>query len=429
MQVAVVNLGCKVNRVESDRISMDLERFGHELVDQEHAHAVVINTCAVTTEAEKKTRKAVRHAANLPLAPTVVVCGCAVNLNPETYEALGPDVHAVSDKSVVASYIDKLSGGTGVYEQTDENVTFTSAAAEELSHRRLGIKVQDGCDNRCSYCIIWKARGKPTSIPVALVLQSVREAVSQGVQEVVLTGINLGSYEDVDAEGERTDLVGLLKKMLDETDIARIRLSSVEPPDATDELLTLMASHRDRVCSHLHLALQSGCEKTLKEMHRVYTADEFRRIVARARQIMPDICLSTDLIVGFPGETEEDFEESLAFCEEMKFAKIHTFRYSPRPGTPAAARKDQVAPQDSAERSRRIRELQDRMRYEDALSRVGDEEYVLLEKLREGTSGSYHRVVVTGLNETEIAPGDLVKVRFATVAPDAVITATFLEKR
>lgn len=455
MRVNVTNLGCKVNRVESDLITQALIEKGFQIVEQEYAEAIVINTCAVTAEAEKKTRKAIRHAHNLNHNPLVVVTGCAVNLHESAYQALGQRVYTQSDKTAVAPLVCDVLGVTelekpagnlgGLGEDLKNSAREYSVSStthggistqgqafdhfEGYERRRIGIKVQDGCDNRCTYCIIWKARGNPCSVEPDEVLRQINAAVDRGVHEVVLTGINLGSYSSCDPDtGDQIDLSDLLTLIMIHTALLRVRLSSVEPLDADDKLLSVMAAHPERICPHLHLALQSGCDKTLEEMARIYTTQQFREVVSHARKVLPNISLSTDLIVGFPGETDEDFEQTYAFCKEMGFSKIHTFRYSARPGTPAAQRLDQVDPETVAKRSRLIRTLQDEMRHDDAAQRVGMVESVLIEDGRTGTSHSYHRVCVQGFGDVTVDPGDLVYARFDRVDTNGLIYATYLSK-
>lgn len=444
MRLACINLGCKVNRVELDHFIFQFKAQGYEIVEAKDAECIVVNTCAVTTEAEKKTRKAIRRAAQMEHEPQVVVCGCSVSLHPEEIEALHKRVHACTDKFGLLDYVNELMGCEGhgsqpgagivqVAEPAGEDASLTEAALsaelsiEGLSRRRLGIKIQDGCDNRCTYCIIWKARGPARSLAVDEVLQQATRAVAAGVKELILTGINLGTYQ-AEYEGAELDLPDLIDILLERVPIERIRLSSLEPLDASDKLLHCMRRHGERVCRHLHLALQSGCDTTLQEMNRIYSSHEFAERIARARKILPDMSFSTDLIVAFPGETEEHFRQSYEFCRQMGFSKIHTFRYSARPGTPAAQRADQVPAEVSARRSEEIRRLQDELRKQDAQARIGTEELVLIEKDRQGTSGSYHSVQVVGLQGSSLVAGDLVRVRFTGLTESSELIGSFLTK-
>ena len=435
-RVAVSNLGCRVNRVELDAIAGELVAAGCELVDEEAAELVVVNTCAVTGEAEAKARKAVRHAAGLPGHPIVVATGCAASLFADELAALADNVEVEPDKDRVATRalshflpddLSHFAAGAGVGARTNAaecgtvnssavsvNPSSASAAGGVVpspfaqldigesvapghaitptGRMRPGLKVQDGCDHRCTYCIVWKARGRARSLDAADVVSQVRALVSEGAREVVLTGIDLGRYES-----QGLDLAGLLDRVLDQTEVGRVRLSSVEPAGVTDELLRVMAASDGRVAEFLHVPLQAGCDETLRRMGRPYTVAEYRAIVDRAREAVPHLALACDLIVGFPGETDEDFATSLETCREIGFAKMHVFRYSKRPGTPAADMSDQVAPEAMAERSRAMREMAAASRRAYAESLVGTSQLVLVERAESGVTG--------GLVEAHVGPG------------------------
>ncbi|MCC6097949.1 MAG: MiaB/RimO family radical SAM methylthiotransferase [Olsenella sp.] len=406
-RVALVNLGCRVNRVETDLIAQDLLAAGCELVPQEDASAVVVNTCAVTGEAEAKARKAVRHAAALPQRPDVVATGCVACLAASELEALGPNVRVVSAKArVAAEVLSSLGlapvsdGGHGDY-----------ATPTPTGRMRPGIKVQDGCDNRCTYCIVWKARGAGVSTSPEEVVRRVRESVSQGAHEVVLTGINLGRYSCEGEDGKSVDLAGLLQSILAKTDVERIRLSSIEPPDVTPRLVSAMRAGGVRVAPFLHVCLQSGCDRTLSRMGRVYGTAAYARAIEVAREGIPDLALGTDLIVGFPGETDADFEESLAFCRRMAFAKMHVFRYSRRPGTPAATYPDQVPPQVMAERGRRMRDAAREMRLDAARSLVGTVQSAIVQYPGRAVTGGLFEALV----DRSLPLDSMVRVRVESV--------------
>ena len=435
-RVAVSNLGCRVNRVELDAIAGELVAAGCELVDEESADLVVVNTCAVTGEAEAKARKAVRHAAGLPGHPIVVATGCAASLFADELAALADNVEVEPDKDRVAiralshflpDDLSHFAAGAGVGARTNAaecgTVNSSAVSVNPLSasaaggvvpspfapldigesvapghaitptgRMRPGLKVQDGCDHRCTYCIVWKARGRARSLDAADVVSQVRALVSEGAREVVLTGIDLGRYES-----QGLDLAGLLDRVLDETEVGRVRLSSVEPAGVTPRLLRVMAASDGRVAEFLHVPLQAGCDETLRRMGRPYTVAEYRAIVDRAREAVPHLALACDLIVGFPGETDEDFATSLETCREIGFAKMHVFRYSKRPGTPAADMSDQVAPEVMVERSRAMREMAAASRRAYAESLVGTSQLVLVERADSGVTG--------GLVEAHVGPG------------------------
>ena len=402
--VSVVNLGCRVNRVESDRMTADLVCAGFALVDEDDADLVVINTCAVTGEAEAKTRKAVRHAANLPRQPYVIVTGCVVNLHPDALTELSPRVIAEPMKSDVARTAARvLDYDGGLWPDGADAAPDARDIAQMLGRSRLGIKIQDGCNNRCTYCIVWKARGPERSVPVDAVLAQVREAIDAGVPEVVLTGVNLGAYDAEDERDAHVEIDDLLDRILTQTDIPHVRLSSIEPMDVSERLICRMAASPARVAPFLHLPVQSGCTATLERMGRPYTAEEFERTVASIRAVLPQIAISGDLIVGFPGETDEEFEQTRAFVERVGFSRLHVFRYSARPGTIAADMSDQVPPEVMAERSAVIRGLVEQTARRDREARVGTVERAVIEYPGRGTLGSFHRVRLDGADDVPVA--------------------------
>ncbi len=406
--VAVVNLGCRVNRVESDRISTDLAKAGLCLVEPDAADVIVINTCAVTGEAEAKTRKAVRHALAMPRTPRVVVTGCVVNLHPEELTQISERVHAEPQKTKVAACVCDLLGFEAPGAQASPVEPEQHDVAALLGRSRLGVKIQDGCNHRCTYCIVWKARGPEHSVSVEEVLSQVREAVAAEIPEVVLTGVNLGAYRSQEDDGLVT-IDGLVDRILNETDVPQLRLSSIEPMDVSDALIARMAAWPDRIAPFLHLPVQSGCTETLHRMGRPYSAEAFCELCDRLRDALPNIALSGDLIVGFPGEIDEEFEATMDMVERVAFSRLHVFRYSARPGTPAAEFPHQVDPQVAAHRSARVRESVERSKLKDASSRIGTLERAVLEYGNRGTLGSFHRVIIDDADAQQ--EGKLVRVR------------------
>ena len=411
--VAFVSLGCRVNRVETDVIVSELRRAGMELVREREADVIVINTCAVTGEAEAKTRKAIRHAAGLPKRPLVIATGCVATLFSGELEALAPNVLVEVDKGAVARRVlDELQIEGQAPEGSTEFGTVTATG-----RTRPGIKVQDGCDLRCTYCIVWKARGRSRSVAVPEVVRQVREACAQGAREVVLTGINLGRYRD-EVDGRRVRLPELLETILDQTDVGRVRLGSIEPQDVDERLADVMAASEGRVAPFLHMCLQSGCDETLRRMGRVYDTDLFARRMLLVRERVEHASFGTDLIVGFPGETEREFAQSLAFCERARFSHMHVFRYSKRPGTPAATMEGQVDALVAARRSAQAQELSQRMRLAEARALVGSEDLVVVQAPGAGITGG---LFDARLDET-IPVDSLVPVRIASVDETATLT-------
>ncbi len=404
----VVNLGCKVNRVESDGFAAALLERGCTLADEAEAQLIIVNTCTVTGEAEKKTRKAVRQALRANADARVVVTGCAAAIDPDTYTAMDDRVSVVSKLGMdgflasigafdEAGHVRRDSEGTIAADATDGNVAAAHGhdrvgespmrVGDEFP-TRVGVKVQDGCNNACTYCIVHVARGRAWSRPASEVVEEARLLADSGVHEIVLTGINLGSYRY-----DGLNLAGLLRLLLGATpDGVRFRISSVEPRDVDDDLIELMAASKGRICRHLHLPLQSGSSKVLREMARPYRAEQFLELTNRLYDAMPMLSLSTDVIVGFPGETEEDYLATERVARASRFSKMHIFRYSKREGTPAAKRADQVPPEVKASRAKRLEALERELRQADRARRVGTRELALVETGGVATTESYHAI-------------------------------------
>lgn len=389
MRFSIVNLGCKVNQVESDAFEKLLGRASACYSAPEAADLIIVNTCTVTGEAEKKTRKSVRQALRANDHARVIVTGCASAIDPTFFAELGERVIVVPKAEMEAFLAELAADGSGFSGE--------GGAGLHHGHARIGIKVQDGCDNACTYCIVHVARGRATSRPAEAVVAEAVALAQSGVREIVLTGINLGSY---DADG--LDLADLCRCLLDETadlhgpdeEPCRFRIGSVEPMDVSMDFIGLLAEADGRLCRHLHLPLQSGSSKVLREMGRPYDAEEYRQLVDYLRAMVPEIALTTDIIVGFPGETDEDFEDTCALARHVGFTKIHVFPYSRREGTPAAERSDQVPPGEKAARAARLRVLTDELAAADRAARAGTVELALVETPEVATTESYHEMPV-----------------------------------
>ena len=400
----IINLGCKVNRAESDTIAATLMAAGAEPGSPEESTVIVVNTCTVTAEADAKTRKAVRRAVRAnPHA--VIVTGCLAALDPQGLESLGDSVVAEPSKPKAAQLALKACQTTRPLD-TPDTIAIRSGSAFKA---RMDIKIQDGCDNRCAYCIVWKARGAASSLPWNEVVDQIGRASSCGVREVVLTGINLGAYDD---GGVR--LPELICRVLEGTDIGRLRVSSIEPPHVDESLAAALAAHPERLCAHFHIPLQSGCDRTLAAMGRTYDSAAFEQGIAALRSVRPDVSVTTDVIAGFPGETDDDHAASLAFCERIGFSRMHVFRYSRRPGTVADAMEGQVAEEVKARRAHELRDLAAAMSAADARARIGAEELVLALGAHRGMSESYHEV----RTDSVLREGDLVRMRIVAIDQD-----------
>ncbi|MBN1460787.1 MAG: tRNA (N(6)-L-threonylcarbamoyladenosine(37)-C(2))-methylthiotransferase MtaB, partial [Armatimonadetes bacterium] len=343
-RVRIITLGCKVNQCDSDEIARSLAARGYTLVGRrDWASTYIVNTCTVTSMADAKARKLVRRIARSNPDAIIIVTGCLAERDPSACLDL-PGVTAVVPnrrKSQLADFLPHLQAPMFP-------TTYLPART------RAFLKVQDGCDHRCAYCAVPDARGAPTSKPLRRVLDEVQRMIEAGAQEVVLCGIRLGAY-GVGRDGES---LAVLLRNLREVHPRRLRLSSIEPLDVTEELLEEMADH-PALCHHLHLPLQSGDDAVLAAMDRGYATADFRRLATRIREHWPDVALTTDAMVGFPGETDDQFVNSLAFLEEMQFTRIHVFPYSRRLGTPAADRQDQVLGTVMKDRVRQTLELAD----------------------------------------------------------------------
>lgn len=348
MKVHLRMVGCRLNQSEIDTMARQFEALGHEIVHSaEEADQFILNTCAVTNEAAKTSRKLIRDFHRLNPAGETTVTGCYAQLAPQALRPL-PGVRRVVDNGGKEQLVSQITGET--IEIYDSEPLERQTAPGTLGKTRAFVKVQDGCDNACTFCVTTLARGKGRSRAISDVVREVSALGQSGYQEIVLTGVHLGSYGyDL---GKRNGLIHLVDALLKDSDIPRIRLSSLEPWDLAADFFNLWDS--PRLCRHLHLPLQSGCDATLKRMRRHTSQRAFRRLVDAARAKIPQLRITTDVIVGFPGETEQEFAASETFIRDMDFAGLHVFRYSLRPGTPASRMRNQVSPQVKKARSAKL---------------------------------------------------------------------------
>lgn len=393
-------LGCKVNQYESEAIAELFAEKGYEIVGiDEEADVYVINTCTVTNFGDKKSRQLIRKVKRQNENAIVAVVGCYAQTAPkELMEIAGVNlVIGTKDRAQIVEMVEQYDRANGVENHVSDIMkerVFEPLSIQKLANRtRAYLKIQDGCSQYCSYCIIPYARGPIRSREPQEVVAEVKRLAENGFKEVVLTGIHVASYGK---DRRDTSLLDILKQVHEVEGIERIRFSSIEPNVVTEEFAQTMAA-LPKVCDHFHLSLQSGCDKTLKEMNRKYDTEKYRQAVATLRKYLPKVALTTDIIVGFPGETEEDFRESYAFAEEIGFAKIHVFPYSPKRGTPAAARKDQLLNAVKSERSHTLIQLSDRMAADFLADAVGTDAEVLYERavgdgIYEGHTKNYMKV-------------------------------------
>lgn len=345
MKIALETLGCKLNQAEAEALARQLAEAGHQMVGSiDDADIYILNTCTVTQTADAKSRHLLRLAHRKNTKAMLVATGCYAQRVPEELEKLtGVSLVIGNDAKASLPYLlDELACADGVC-----SIQEGGAGEESLSRTRAFIKIQDGCNKSCSYCIVPLVRGGEKSQPADWIINEVQERVAGGIKEVVLTGTEVGAYDYED-----TDLKSLLKRILNETDIMRIHLSSLQPHEITSELINLWRD--SRLCSHFHLSLQSGSDAVLKRMKRQYSSTDYQQAVSLIRSTVPDVAITTDVIVGFPAETSEEFQESYHFCRQMEFARIHVFPYSPRQGTKAAEMASQVPDKDKKQRSQTL---------------------------------------------------------------------------
>ena len=396
MKIFLDSIGCRLNQAEIERIARQFRAAGHEIVgDAENADLAVVNTCTVTSQAAADSRKVIRRAQRAGV-DEIVATGCWVTMEPEKAAELSNKVVLNTEKETLVPDLLNLS-----LEAFDLEPLERVPLPGLRSRTRAFIKVQDGCDNECTFCITTVARGAGHSRSIKDILADVQSALDGGAQEIVLTGVHLGSWREHEDKGY-SQISVLIRAILDETSTPRLRLSSLEPWELESELFELW---RDpRLMRHLHLPLQAGSDTVLRRMRRNTTRYEFRALVNAARDVMPDVAITTDVIAGFPGETEVEFAETLEYVQEIAFADGHIFTYSPRQGTPAARMKGQVDKSTRKARNAALREAFSEMGASYKEKFVGEIMPVLWESNQsmsdagwavQGLTGNYLRVRAT----------------------------------
>jgi threonylcarbamoyladenosine tRNA methylthiotransferase MtaB len=348
-RVAIETQGCKLNQADSMALAREFTAAGFHVVDATAPFdAYVLNSCTVTHVADRKARQALRAARRRNPDATIVAAGCYAQRSPETLREI-QDIDIVLGNENKRAIVSRVLGA--VTDATPVSATGLDPIPNSTSDRtRAMVKIQEGCDQVCAFCIVPRVRGRERSVAPEAVVEDISRFESLGFKEVVLTGTQLGSYGfDLPAN---EDLKSLLARILDSTTVPRIRVSSLQPQDIDEGLLELWAD--PRLCPHFHLPLQSGSDSVLKRMRRRYDADAYEMAVDAVRRQVSGVAVTADVIVGFPGETDEDFRRTFDLCKRVKFADLHVFPYSPRPGTSAAHFDDRVAPEKQSERSREL---------------------------------------------------------------------------
>ena len=406
MKVYLHSLGCRLNQAEIQGMARQFAAAGWAVVEEpEAADVCVVNTCVVTVQAERKSRHFLRTLRRANPEARIAAVGCYPTLAPEKVAA-APEVdwavpNAEKDR-MVALAVDEMGRRTQAAPTPSIGPGEDTGETYSPSFRtRAFVKVQEGCENHCTYCIVRQLRGAAYSRPTGEVVGEVEQHNAAGYQEVVLTGVNLGAYgRDL---GMARGLEDLVTALLNQTSLPRLRLSSLEPWDLDEDFFSLWED--PRLCRQLHLPIQSGCDEMLRRMGRRNTTAEFARLVEAARGAIPDLALTTDVMVGFPGEDEAAFAESMAFVERMEFARLHVFRFSSRPGTPAVKLPGRVGHRVSRERARRMRVLGKRMARAFRERFVGEEMEVLWEHRR--PDGRYHGLTDNYLHVVASSSDDL----------------------
>lgn len=391
-RVAFHTLGCKVNQYDTQAMQEKFEQNGYEVTDfNDIADVYVINTCTVTSLGDRKSRQMIRRAYRRNPNAVIAVVGCYAQTAPEEIlDIPGVDlVLGTRDRNRIVEYVEKVKD-TGkpinVIQDIMETKEFEEMPISSYDEKtRAVLKIQEGCDRYCSYCIIPYARGPVRSRKPEDVIRQVHKLVESGFQEFVLTGIHVASYgKDLN----NVNLLSLIEDISKIEGVERIRLGSLEPTLLTEDFVKAIKD-MPKVCRHYHLSLQSGHDETLKRMNRKYNTKQYREIVDRLRKYIPDVAITTDIMVGFPGETQEEFEGTREFVKSIRFSRIHVFKYSPREGTPAARYKDQVPENIKEIRSRELIALGKEMEIEYLRGFVGKEELVLFEEESKDKKGWY----------------------------------------
>jgi len=404
-KIAFKTLGCRLNLFETDSLMSAFAEKGYEVTDDIHAKAdvYIINTCTVTNQSDQKSKRVMNRTGRLHQNALKIVTGCmATNykdslINNEKVDYVVDNDHKTSIVDLVEAHFN----GEIISPDEFEKDVFGYEPAKTTAHTRALIKIQDGCNRFCTYCIIPKVRGRAISRPQKEVMENIKKVIDYGFKEIVLTGVNLGTYQD-----DGTDFEQLIRNILDIPGNFRVRISSIEPDGFTEDFFQLF--RHPKLTPHLHLCLQSGSESILKKMRRMYSGALFEKMCTLLRQEIEDFNITTDIIVGFPGETEKDFEDTLTLASKIGFGHIHTFKYSIRKGTRAEKMPDQIHGKTKTLRSEKVRQLSEKMRLEYRSGFIGKNQVVLVEKIdKDGFAHGYGehyipvKIKITGLQTNQ----------------------------
>ncbi len=415
-KVAFITLGCKVNQYETNAMTQQFIEKGYKIVEHtEKADIYIVNTCTVTNMSDRKSRQMLRREKELNKDAIIVACGCYAQTAKEELEQM-EEIDLVlgnNEKKDIVKYVEKYIESklpetkTEDVMQQKEFIEFGDVIFTEKT--RAVIKIQDGCDRFCSYCIIPYARGRVRSRKPEHVISEITEIAKNGIKEVVITGIHIASYGKDFNNGYK--LIDLLEEINTIKGIERIRLGSIEPLIITEEFVERLKK-LEKVCHQFHLSLQSGCDETLKRMNRRYTTEQFKEIAHLLRKNFSDAVLTTDIIVGFPGESEEEFETTYKFLEEIKFYKMHIFKYSPRKGTKAEKMENQIDGNKKEERSKKLIELSNKNEREYNQKYIGQDVEVLFEEEKNGVwQGHTKNYILAHYKTSENVENQIIKLK------------------
>lgn len=434
-KVSFITLGCKVNQYDSDAMRTLFVRNGYTAAgEDEPADVYVVNTCSVTSIGDRKSRQMIRRIRRAHPDSVIAVAGCYAQLAPEVFEKMG-DVDVIvglQNRTHIVDYVEEAMHRT---DKKPLNQTVDIMKVDRFENMevdvegevrtRAFIKVQEGCDNYCTFCIIPYARGRLKSRLQKDAVDEIRRLVSKGYREVVLTGIHLGNYGKDLHDG--TSLASLVAELVKIPDLLRIRLGSIESVELSEELISII-QNEPKVCRHLHLPLQAGSDAVLKGMNRHYRLPQFKKLINELREKVPGIALTTDLIVGFPGETEENFQETLDTLREIRFSAIHVFPYSRRIGTPAASYPNQISNEVKKDRVHRVQEVEKEIALEYRKQFMGQVVYVLAEEIKDGYyEGLTDEYVRVSIRDSHIERGHLYPVKIDTIT-DTGMTGTVVKE-
>ena len=425
--VAFITLGCKVNQYETNSMIQKFVEQGYKILEPEQkADIYVVNTCTVTNVSDRKSRQMLRKVKKINKNAIIVACGCYVQVAKEEVKKM-QEIDLILGNNekkqiveIVENYIKNKNKKEKIENVMDQKEYVELGETSYTEKTRAVIKVQDGCDRFCTYCIIPYARGRVRSRNPKNIISEIEKIAKKGIKEVIITGIHVASYgKDFKEEYKLIDLLEQINKI---DGIQRIRLGSLEPLLITKEFIERL-KELEKICHHFHLSLQSGCNSTLKRMNRRYTTNQFEEIVYNLRKAYEDVILTTDIIVGFPGETQEEFEETYKFLEKINFYKMHIFKYSPRKGTKAAIMEQQIDATVKEQRSQKLIQLSNKNQDEYNKKYIGKDVEILVEEKKDGIYfGHTQNYILASIKSNEQLENKVIKAKCIDSTNEYILT-------